>query len=238
MRGLSIDAPVEFRGIKVGNVTRINAEFDPSDAAVRIPVVVEIQPERIDRLFNRQAGESIARESIDSLIDLGLRAQLQTGSLLTGKLFVALDFFPDTQARLVGLHRNLPEIPTIPTIFGKFEESATAILNKLQKVPLEELSNNLVAVTKELKMLLRNPAISETLVASKNTMQNLGAAATRLNEQLLPRVENTLADFDQSSEAYRQMVITLEELQSAAKSLRELADELERAPESILRGKP
>ena len=237
VRGLTVDAPVEFRGIKVGSVKRINAEFDPAEAAVRIPVVVEIQPERIDKLFDRRPGGTSMRESLGTLIDMGLRAQLQTGSLITGKLFVALDFFPETEARIVGLHPKLPEIPTIPTTLGKFEDSATAILNKLQKVPLEDLSNNLVAVTAELKTILRNPAINETLIASKTAMENLGTVATRLNDQLLPKMRDSLAGFDQSSEAYRQLVLTLEELQAAAKSLRELADELERSPESLLRGK-
>ena len=237
VRGLAIDAPVEFRGIKVGSVTRINAEFDPADSAVRIPVVVEIQPERIDRLFNRQPGDTLARENLETLISFGLRAQLQTGSLLTGKLFVALDFLPNTEARMVGLHPELPEIPTIPTVLGKFEESATAILNKLQKIPLEELSANLVAITAQLKAILGNPAINDTLLASKSSMQSLGAATARLNEQLLPKMQESLEGFDQTSEAYRQLVMTLEELQSAARSLRDLADELERSPESLLRGK-
>ena len=237
VRGLSVDAPVEFRGIKIGSVTSINAEFDPSDATVRIPVVIEIQPERIDRLFNRSPDEKFERQSFKSLVDLGLRGQLQTGSLLTGKLFVALDFYPESEMRLVGVEAEFPEIPTIPTVLGKFEDSATAILNKLEKIPLDQLSENLVDVTAALKNVLQDPAIHDTLVASKKTMENLGHAVEKLDQQIMPKMADSLASYDSSSEAYRQLVRTLEELQSAADALRELANELERAPEALIRGK-
>ena len=237
VRGLSVDAPVEFRGIKIGNVTSINAEFDPTDATVRIPVIIDIQPERIDRLFNRDSAEQFNRRSFKSLVDLGLRGQLQTGSLLTGKLFVALDFYPESEMRLVGATTEFPEIPTIPTVLGKFEDSATAILNKLEKVPLDQLSRNLVDVTAALKTVLEDPAIHETLIASKNTMEDLGNVVAKLDQQVMPKMADTLASYDNSSEAYRQLVRTLEELQAAADALRDLADELERAPEALIRGK-
>lgn len=238
VRGLTVNAPVEFRGIKMGTVVRVNAEFDAKNTAVRIPVTVEIEPQRIDRLFQKTEEGGIGQRNIDSLVELGLRAQLQTGSLLTGKLFVSLDFHPESELRLVGTHPTLPELPTIPTVLGKFEESATAILNKLQKIPIDELSKNLVAVTVELKSILQDPAIKQTLTATKTTVERFNGIATDFDERLIPKLENTLGGYDSSSLLYTQMVNTLEEMQSASAALRALAEELEQSPEAILRGKP
>lgn len=237
VRGLTINAPVEFRGIKVGTVIRINAEFDRESKEVRIPVIVEIEPQRIDRLFQKTEQEEISRRNIDALVDLGLRAQLQTGSLLTGKLFVSLDFHPEVVARFVTQHPTLPELPTIPTVFGKFEESATAILNKLQKLPVEELSKNLIAISADLKTILSDPAIKQTLNSSAASIERLNLTIDKFDQRVIPKLERVLQDYDSSSAMHNQIMLTLEEMQSATAAIRALADELERAPESLLRGK-
>lgn len=238
VRGLTVDAPVEFRGIKMGSVRSVNAEFDAENARVQIPVVVDLEPERIDKLFHKTAEGNFSKINIDELIKLGLRAQLQTGSLLTGQLFISLDFHPDTEIRLVGAYPTLPELPTIPTVLGKFEDSATAILNKLQKIPIEALSQNLVAITAELKTILADPAIKQTIAATKTTVERFADIAGDFDQRFIPELQQAIGGYDSSSAVYIQMLSTLEEMQSASAALRALAEELERSPESILRGKP
>ncbi|MGY9015808.1 MAG: PqiB family protein, partial [Rhodospirillales bacterium] len=100
VRGLTLGAPVEFRGIKVGEVTDVKLEFDAETNAFQIPVVAEIEPERFSILGKRD--RSAYENRFSTFIEKGLRAQLKTGSFLTGQLFVDLDFHPETAARLVG----------------------------------------------------------------------------------------------------------------------------------------
>ena len=236
VRGLSIDAPVEFRGIKIGAVRRISAEFDPQARDVRIPVIVDIEPERIDRLLPPSQTTEDSAQTISSLVDLGLRAQLQTGSLLTGKLFIALDLRPETPPRLVGDH-TLPELPTIPTILGQFEKAATSILTKLEAVPLDELSNNLTALTQQLRILLAEPALKETIVGTRDAVASIDRLVGDINAELIPKFQDTLRSYDQHSAVYQQLAKAVAEVEAAAVAVRALAEELERAPESLIRGK-
>ena len=107
IKGLSVGAPVVFRGVKVGSVTDIKVRFEGEDFAVRTPVFVEIDPDRISSDFSeREAALYLRKLRLNKMVDLlikrGLRAQLQSQSLVTGQLLVALDFYPDKPINLVG----------------------------------------------------------------------------------------------------------------------------------------
>ncbi|MCK5647603.1 MAG: MCE family protein, partial [Gammaproteobacteria bacterium] len=99
VRGLTIGAPVEFRGIQLGEVTDIQAVFDPADASIKIPVTVEIDNSKILFKGNNQSVNSFAnrKKRTKALVERGLRTQLETGNLLTGQLYISLDFFPDAE---------------------------------------------------------------------------------------------------------------------------------------------
>jgi paraquat-inducible protein B len=101
VHGLSVGAPVDFRGIKVGSVTDIQIVGDPKTREIYIPVTIEIEPQRV-HLLHKQT-ERHPRESIADLVRRGLKAQLQTGNLLTGQLYVGLDFHPDVETKLAGI---------------------------------------------------------------------------------------------------------------------------------------
>ena len=97
VRGLNIGAPVEFEGIKVGSVVNLHLEYDPRDASFKIPVVIEIELERV--VVRGDGKAPPPSETLQILVSQGLRARLGTGSLLTGKLFVELLMRPDMPAR-------------------------------------------------------------------------------------------------------------------------------------------
>ena len=141
VRGLQAGAPVEFRGIRVGSVTDVRLEIDPARDTVRIPVTLEIEPQR----FGVERGkEDVQPYAImTGLVERGLRAQLKSGNLLTGELLVDLDFHPDSPPARLDRSGTYPEIPTVPAELEALEASVTAVLNKLAALPLPALIDDL-----------------------------------------------------------------------------------------------
>jgi paraquat-inducible protein B len=129
VKGLQVGAPVDFRGVTIGQVTDIKVLFNPEEVRARIPVVMELEPTEIEVVGRGQIIS--AREDAERLIKGGLRAQLQSQSLVTGLLFVNLDFYPNAPARLVGGDEPYPEIPTIPSGFEQLQQSAGDVATRL-----------------------------------------------------------------------------------------------------------
>ncbi|MCK5669082.1 MAG: MCE family protein, partial [Gammaproteobacteria bacterium] len=130
VRGLSIGAPVDFNGIRVGSVLDIRLEYDNDNLNFRIPVLIEIEPERI--IERSGQGIETSYEVLNKLVERGLRASLQIGSLFTGQLYVSLSMQPDTPINLSGEETPYPELPTIRSAdFGSIAQSAEVFLNKL-----------------------------------------------------------------------------------------------------------
>ena len=137
VKGLQIGAPVDFRGVTIGRVTDIKVLFNPEEVSARIPVVMEFDPTQIEVI----GGEPImaGREGANRLIDAGFRAQLQSQSLLTGLLFVNLDFLPKSPVRLVGGAQPYPEVPTIPSEFEQLQQTAGDVAARMPQL-LDQLN--------------------------------------------------------------------------------------------------
>ena len=209
VRGLSKGAPVEFRGIQMGKVIDIDIEFNAETEQFKIPVLIETEPERLAPMsFLQSEEESLAR--MERLVERGLRAQLKTGSLLTGQLYVDLDFYPDARQASIGKSGRYPLMPTIPTSFEEITKSVVAILEKLEDFPLDQLGKDFTAT---LGKLDRTIVEAETTL---ETIKSMFAADAPLSQELQH---------------------TLVELSEAARTLRILADYLDRHPEALIRGK-
>ena len=147
IRGLNLGAPVEFKGIKVGSVLDVRLEFDSDSTSFLIPVLIEIEPQRI--LERGVQGEVPSHQALNRLVERGLRARLQTGSLLTSQLYIELDMHPGTPVNLSGRKTPFPELPTLPTSnFGAITQSAEELLAKLNKVDIEEVTAVLIDTIK------------------------------------------------------------------------------------------
>jgi paraquat-inducible protein B len=225
VRGLNVDAPVLLRGIPVGKVTNINLEIDGKTGDIHIPVVVEVEPDRII-VVNKQANLTI-QDNITHLIANGLRAQLQTGSLVTGQLFIALDLFP--QSKIV-THKNktgYAEFPTMPGALNKIIGSTQAFMDKISKLPLEamstEINNTLVALQSSSK------AATKTLDATSGTMANV--------DKTMDSAQKVLSTLEPGSTTQYELNQLLKELTETASSVKQLADYLEEHPDSLIRGK-
>jgi paraquat-inducible protein B len=255
VRGLTVGAPVEFRGIKMGSVVNIRAEFDRDEMAFRIPVLIDIEPERITAIGERTTDD---RAFMKKLIDAGFRAQLQSGSLLTGQLLVALDFHPDTPVNLVGTDERYPEIPSIPTQLEEITDKVTGVLDEIAALPLAEMVEELRQTIESANRLISSPEaqqalenLNQTLTQADHLMQSLdkevGPLVASLREtsdaarQAMVQAEAALASAEsltgEKSKLRYDLGSLMDELTSAARSIRLLADYLETHPDAFIRGK-
>jgi paraquat-inducible protein B len=178
MTGLTVGSPVVFRGVRVGSVTNIALVANPETLTMHIPVYMELEPERIQFSSNDTSHRQNPYARMKQLIDRGLRAQLQTQSFVTGQLQIALDFFPDREAKYVGADGAL-EIPTVPT---RLEE----LTKTLERLPLEQLVNEVFRAVEGISKVVRDPEIKETITALKNTSQNIELIVKHADERLRP----------------------------------------------------
>jgi paraquat-inducible protein B len=247
VRGLSPGAPVEFRGMQVGTVRDVSLQLDVATESVRIPVTIEIEPQRItftggtkDKLYD---GAPYAL--IEKLVERGLRAQLQPGNLLTGQMLVDLGFHPDAAPAKLDRSGEYPKIPSVPSQIDALTASATGILTEVAKLPLSELVQDLRNTVQNVDALVSSPRTGETLEALKVTATELQAVVQTIEQQLGPllaQAQGTLASADAmvgaNSPTRYDLNSMLKELAGAARSIRVLTDYLERHPEALIRGKP
>lgn len=216
VRGLTVGAPVDFRGIQIGEVTDIRLTYDTTQKKVSVPVSITID---YGRVLLKGTGhglnslEAKHRSRADFLIKQGLRAQLQTGSLLTGQLFVSVDFFPDASPFTIDWNAKTPEFPSIPGTLGDIKANITGILKKADTM-LTQLTELSYKLNHDLE-----PKLSGTLKQTESTLLT---------------IENTLKD---DSPLQQDLQITLREFAKAARSVKSLTDYLERHPESLIHGK-
>ena len=228
VRGLEPGAPVELRGIKVGQVMDIRAQIDARTLKFSAPVIVQLDAQRLGvKILDIRPGADLApirRKIIDSLIAHGVRAQLRTGNLLTGAVFVAFDFFPSAPPAFVDWSQNPPRLPTTPGQLEEVEAGLGNIVQKLSKLPLQQIGANLQKALAQLDL---------TLVSARGTLESMN---TTLND-----ASSTLNDANSlvgpRSEQIQEIDETLQELTRTARSVRVLADYLEQHPESLIRGK-
>jgi paraquat-inducible protein B len=249
VRGLSPGAPVEFRGIQIGSVVDIKSEFDIKRNKIKIPVIVATEPERISPV--RKLPEGVTRETlVDYLVEKGLRAQLRTGNLLTGQLYVAMDLFPDAKpAKVVRNGRyGYPEFPTTPTQLGEIGSKVTQLVAKIDKIPIEQIGTDLRDTLHGVKSIATSPELLEAVKSLNAAVKEIQALSADLRTRTAPEFNATLQQAQVSLAASAsalqsdsplqiRLKVALEEFAAAARSLRALADYLERQPESLLTGK-
>jgi paraquat-inducible protein B len=229
LRGLSPGAPVDFRGIVLGEVRSVGVEFDPVKKNFRMPVTVDMYPARLGRSFQQTIANDQDRNAgplvLERMISRGLRGQLRTGNLLTGQLYVALDFFPNAQQAKVDVTQYPMEVPTVPNSLDELQTQLSSIARKLDKVPFEDIGKNLRDTLKSANVLFKQldtqvvPEMKDTLGAARQTFSTA--------DQLLQKDSPVQSDL---REALQQLTQTMQ-------SLNALSDYLERHPESLIRGK-
>jgi len=275
VRGLTVGAPVEFRGIRIGQVLDINLEYDAEDKSFKIPVLVEIEPERIKVMGERDLSDQ--KKMNDYLVEQGLRAQLNTGSLITGQLFVELDFHPEAPPAKINWEGRYPQIPTVPAPMQEITTSLTQLLKKLEKLPIEQIGSGLLETVQGANQLVASAELHEAVAALNQTLKQAQQFAAALNQVIAPDLKSAVSslnetlkrtrllaqNFDASvvpelgatlqqaqstlksingsvskdSPLYYEMLRVFKELTEAARSIRVMADYLERNPDALIYGK-
>jgi paraquat-inducible protein B len=222
VEGLSRGAPVRLRGIQLGTVADVRLELEPKTMESRIRVLVDIEPERVVPT-EEVAGDPA--EGLKLLVQRGMRARLKTGNLLTGQKEVELVMLEDAEPAEVTRVDGYLEIPTVPTPFEALTSDLTRIVSRVQSLPLESIGKNLDRSLENLAASLEN-AERVTQRLDAEVLPALTAVANDANALLSPT--STV------STELRQLLI---ELRDAARSIRLMADYLERHPEALIRGK-
>jgi paraquat-inducible protein B len=252
LRGLSVGAPVTFLGLPAGEVTAVDLAYDKASARVRPRVTIIFNPDRLVAMADTKSAGNAAtkpapmddkrrRAFLQQLVEeRGLRAQLRTGSLLTGQLYVAFEYFPRAAKAKIAWNADTAELPVVDSALVDIEAKLTNVLDKLDKVPLEEIG---VGLKKDLEALDRTLTDAGKLIRSVDTdlvptlktdLDSLHGALDKF-ARTLDSVDTNL--LGQNAPAQQELRDALTEFTRAARSVRMLIDYLERHPESAIRGK-
>ncbi|HVT58201.1 MAG TPA: MlaD family protein [Thermoanaerobaculia bacterium] len=280
VEGLNVGAPVKFKGVEVGAVSRILLNLDrPEMSEANIPVFVDVDMDKV----MRKGGPLDLEDPVvfHNFVERGLRAELESQSLLTGQLFVELDFHPEIPARFVQpADYRYREIPTIPNTLERAGLTVEELLNQLKRANLPALVRSATVALDGVRNLVESPEIRRDLVAVGTTLRNadramagLDQTASRLEQRVGPLatslvstseqtrqtvvraeaaiaradaaiedVQTTLAavrvQIEPGSPISHELLRTLGETAAAARSVRELAEYLQRNPSSLVLGRP
>lgn len=232
LRGLAVDAPVEFLGVPFGRVVSVNLDFDEKTRTFPTVVGAVVYPARLGTAHDKlvalakaQGDDEQMSMMMGRLVEAGLRAQARTGNLLTGQLYIAMDFLPKAPKVAFDGRAKPLEIPTAPGDFDKIQQQIADIVGKLQKVPFDSIGNNLNDSLAELHKTLQQ-VNGSVLPEVKTTLQGAQKTLGTANTALAP-----------DSPLQQNLGGSLQELQRAARSLRVLTDYLGDHPDALLRGR-
>lgn len=266
VNGLNVGSPVMFRGVNIGTVVDIQLVVGRTETDVDIPVIIEVDNTRFIHT-HPESPKAETDDDMDDLIEAGLRAQLHLQSLLTGQLFIQLNFQPDTPVNLIGdgmYKKTYDEIPTLPTPIERIGRS-------LQDFPVDRVLKNVASITEGMDRLVNSPQLTASLSALHEALDELKALITRINTEASPLASNAsnlvndaravLGNINTAVDDARgalqqaertlkstddlvgneQLVIQMEQaltaISSAARSIQLLAEEIERRPEGLIRGR-
>jgi paraquat-inducible protein B len=247
VKGLQVGAPVSFRGARVGKVKDVSIVYNPAKDELIIPVLLELDADSVQGLntVEQKRGDESEPGLISRLIARGLKAQLGLDSIVTGQLFVQLDFMPEVPIRMMAEDdEDYQEIPTAPSPLEKLQET-------LQQIPLAELAQKTVAAIEKIEDLLSsndiqdafgnlNALMKELEVVTKNIDSKTDGLAQEFkvaSAQLTTTLKTLQSTLEQSDPLLGKTSAAMDEVSNSARALRRLADYLEQHPESLLRGK-
>jgi paraquat-inducible protein B len=263
VKGLKIGSSILVRGVEIGTVSSIRPLFS-GEGELLVEVIAKTRPGTVSDL----AGEFTdlkTEEAVDRMLEQGLRAQLNSVSLVTGMLYIKFDFFPDTDPVLTGLNDDHHEIPTVPTSGELLEERLMASLEKFEKMPLLEITEELhlaVIIFREslgevtkIAQVINDVDIDATLAQLNRSLESVEGLMANLDTQVEPvasefadtaqaaqdtlkSIEKVMKDLKNSAAEERYELRTmLIELSKANRAVRVLVDYLQRNPKSLVWGK-
>lgn len=257
VRGLTEGAAVEFRGLKVGRVNEISYGLVRDGDDNQTPVLIQLNKRLLQKHFPPELLDE-GGGGIEKALNKGLRASLKSSNLLTGQRYVDMDYYPEEGSAQVAVLDNYLVLPTVETGLGQLEERVTAVIEKINEIPIESLVNQLEATTLAAQNTLHimNDKLESTepiLAESQATLQEMKASLASLNEILsseetrsipadvkltLAQINETLKPLSNDGAVYGDLRRTMDELRSATRSIERLTETISDKPNSLLFGKP
>jgi paraquat-inducible protein B len=271
LNGLKVGAPVKIRGVQIGSVAAIKLYLSPAEGRLKpgitqlwLPVIIEIDPSQISSRGG--TGLALTHSGFDEMIRRGTRAQLDVESLLTGLLYIDLDFHPKAPLNLVlepgGRYR---EIPTVPTKMEAVQAQLTGALAKFEQIDFKALAASITDTADSIRELTSSPELKATLGSLEQTTANLNttilavrATINHANSKIEPlvsslqknsqEVDATLMEtrtalvdlrsmLDPDSPLAVHLNETLDQLTETSRSIGAFTDYLQRNPSAVIRGK-
>jgi paraquat-inducible protein B len=221
VKGLSVGSPVLYRGVKIGEVKDIAVQFDAEKIDFNLPVIIDVD---VDRFRPTGARKTKPYEFYQTMIDKGLRAQLQSQSFVTGQLAVALDFYPDKPAKLHGLDKRYRELPTVPTPIEELQKT-------IQDLNLKEFAEKVKETLNGIDKAVNSPEIAKTLKSVSGAAEETRVMVKNVSSQVTPLVSNlneTVKDARKMVENLdRQMATVLPSIEGTMKDAQKLVQHVD-----------
>ncbi|MBM5573058.1 intermembrane transport protein PqiB [Deefgea sp. CFH1-16] len=235
VRGLAVGAAVDFRGIQVGEVQSIKLVLAKNKSDIELPITIAIYPDRFRNLQtddNQALSVADQKKIINRLVENGMRAQMRTSNLITGQLYIALDYVPNAKKARINWASNPPQMPSVNSSLNEIQNRIASIVKKIDQIPLQSIGQN----------------TDQTLKKLQETLTSSNALIHKIDQELLPEAKGTLKSAEGAfkqvqttlqpeSPVQQNLDQTLQELSKAAQSLRALSDYLNRHPEALIQGR-
>jgi len=252
--GLTEGSPVEMRGIRIGNVQKVELAYDQQVGQFVVPVRIAIEPRNISFPNGRPQEEVLAAAA--RLVAEGFRLQLRSGNLLTGQKVISLDKVPDAPPASVRMENGTIVLPSIGS--DNIMASVGAFAGKLERFPLDEIGQNLNAALASVNGVVGGPELRDALGSLSGVLGQLQELVRKTDSGITPllrRLPEIATNLDQAvrranaavgslergyggdSSFNRQLDRMLQQVNDAARSIRLLADFLDRHPEALIRGR-
>ena len=237
--GLDIGAPVKFRGVTIGKVSQVLLRTSGQAASdYSVPVVMEFSPDLLTRRGIDQA--LLQKQGLRLSLDKGLRAKLQQQSVITGVLYVELDYFPDTAYKLHDPKGDLAEIPTQPSNLGALTKAVSQTLDQLSRIDFvsitkkvdsiltridkgasqiefDKINGNLVQASSNISKITGDPAIARAVSDFSAAMQGIDTLVKRLSGKVDPVTDDIKAMASAGRNALERLNETSENLRTLTK---------------------
>ena len=254
--GLAPGAPVTMLGIRVGEVTSVDLRYNPEKDALEVPVHFDVQPERI--AMSAEAAKRGPLKNAQILVNRGMRAQLATANLLTGQQEIALVFVPNAPPATIRTENGAIVVPTSPGSLSGITQSAAALLDKINRMPFEQIGENLNATLAGLNAMANGPALRDSLTSLQATLASAQHAIQKLDQGISPTladlpviaqdlrtllarttmlVASTENGYGANSKFYRDLDRLLLQTNDVLQSVRALSDLLTQEPNALISGR-
>ncbi len=256
VRGLNPGAPVEFRGLTVGRVSEISYQLVENTSVQKTPVLIQLNEYLLQKHFPASFRDEGAK-GLQAALERGLRASVKSSNIITGQMFIDLDYYPDLPGTKLTLVNEYVVLPTIETGFERLEDQVAALLEKLNNLEIETLlakaGNTADSATETLSEIQRTLVAQDTVVGdARTTLQEITKAVRAFKDiaeandtkALSSDLRATLAQLNASLKplsnegvVYGDLRRTLDEIRSMSRSMERMTTEIADKPNSLLFGK-